>query len=70
MLEEVRNLLTLEDEPSCIETRFLAKKKLTLIEDRLANLTRMRNLLMALISEVESGKRPRSCPIISTLTKQ
>ena len=29
---------------------------------------RMRKLLKGLIAECESGKRPRSCPIIATLS--
>ena len=67
-LDEVRGLLTLEDGQSCRDTRFLAEKKLAVIEGRLADLTRMRKLLKGLIAECESGKRPRSCPIIATLS--
>jgi MerR family mercuric resistance operon transcriptional regulator len=67
-LGEVRGLLTLEDGQSCRDTRLLAEKKLAVIEDRLADLARMRKLLKGLIAECESGKRPRSCPIIATLS--
>ena len=67
-LDEVRNLLTLEDGQSCRETRILAEGKLDVIEARLADLRRMRKLLKALIAECESGKRPRACPIIATLS--
>jgi MerR family mercuric resistance operon transcriptional regulator len=67
-LDEVRGLLTLEDGQSCRETRVLAEKKLAVIENRLTDLARMRKLLRALIAECESGKRPRSCPIIATLS--
>lgn len=67
-LDEVRNLLALEDGQSCRETRNLAEKKLEVIEARVADLQRMRKLLKALIAECDSGKRPRACPIIATLT--
>ena len=47
----------------------IAKKhKLAVIEERLADLDRMRRLLKTLISECSAGKRPRSCPIIATLS--
>ena len=67
-LDEVRNLLALEDGQSCRETRALAEKKLTVIDARLADLRRMQKLLKSLIAECDSGKRPRACPIIATLT--
>jgi len=67
-LEELRALLRLEDGQSCSETRALAEYKLAMIEKRLADLSRMRRLLKGLISQCSAGKRPRSCPIIATLT--
>ena len=67
-LDEARNLLLLEDGQSCRETRALAETKLRVIETRLADLRRMQKLLKALIAECESGKRPRACPIIATLS--
>ena len=67
-LEEVKGLLLLEDGQSCRETRLLAEHKLALIEARIADLTRMRRLLRGLIAECAEGRRPRSCPIIATLS--
>ena len=67
-LDEVRQLLALEDGQSCRETRALAEKKLSIINARLADLRRMQKLLKSLIAECDSGKRPRACPIIATLT--
>lgn len=67
-LDEVRSLLALQDGQNCRETRALAEKKLTTIEARLADLRRMQKMLKALIAECDSGKRPRACPIIATLT--
>lgn len=66
-LDEVRQLLTLDDGQSCGETRQLAEHKLAVIEHRLSDLTRMRKTLKSLVAECESGKRPRSCPIIASL---
>ncbi len=68
-LDEVRSLLALEDGQSCRETRALAGKKLAVIDARLTDLRRMQKLLKTLIAECDSGKRPRACPIIATLTK-
>ena len=67
-LKEVKNLLLLEDGQNCRATRLLAQYKLEMIEARLADLGRMRRLLKGLIAECEDGKRPRSCPIITTLS--
>ncbi len=67
-LEEVTNLLRLEDGQSCRETRLLAERKLALIEKRIADLTQMRRTLKGLITECAAGQRPRSCPIIATLS--
>jgi MerR family mercuric resistance operon transcriptional regulator len=67
-LEEVKGLLRLEDGQSCRETQLLAEQKLAVIERRLEDLTRMHRLLTGLIAECAEGKRPRSCPIIATLS--
>lgn len=67
-LEEVKSLLHLEDSQSCRETRLLAQQKLTVIERRLTDLTRVRRVLKGLIAQCIEGKRPRSCPIIDTLS--
>jgi len=67
-LEEITGLLRLEDGQSCRETRLLAEHKLELIEERIADLNRMRRMLKGLIAECALGQRPRSCPIIATLS--
>lgn len=67
-LEEVGKLLLLEDGQSCSETRKLAQHKLSLIKTRIVDLNRMRRLLEGLIEECVQGRRPRACPIISTLS--
>ena len=67
-LEEVKSLLQLEDDQSCRETRLLAEQKLLVIERRLADLTRVRRVLKGLIAKCVEGNRPRSCPIIASLS--
>ncbi len=69
-LEEIKDLLLLEDGQSCREARMLAERKLGLIEERIADLSRMRRSLKGLIAECGEGKRPRSCPIIATLSAE
>ena len=67
-LEEIGRLLQLEDGQSCRKTRLLAEQKLMVIEQRLADLTRVRRVLKGLVAQCAEGKRPRSCPIIATLS--
>lgn len=67
-LEEIKELLLLQDGQSCREARLLAEHKLELIETRIADLSRMRRSLRGLIAQCAEGKRPRSCPIIATLS--
>jgi MerR family mercuric resistance operon transcriptional regulator len=67
-LEEVKGLLRLEDGQSCRETQLLAEQKLAVIEARIEDLRRMRRLLRALAALCQQGGRPRSCPIISSLS--
>ena len=50
------------------EARLPAEQKLALIEERIADLTRMRRMLKSLIAECARGQRPRSRPIIATLS--
>lgn len=68
-LEEVGRLLLLEDGQDCASTRELAEQKLETIRSRIADLDRMRLLLEGLVRECRRGKRPRACPIISTLSR-
>ena len=67
-LEEVKGLLHLEDGQSCRETRLLAEQKLRQVEARIDDLSRMQRTLNDLIVRCTAGKRPRSCPIIATLS--
>jgi MerR family mercuric resistance operon transcriptional regulator len=67
-LKEIKDLLSLEDGQNCRETRLLAEQKLAQIEVRIDDLGRMRSMLKSLIAQCAAGERPRSCPIIATLS--
>ena len=66
-LDEVTSLLALEDGRSCRETRSLAEQKLAVIDGRIEDLSRMRSLLRALITQCGEGAGARACPIITSL---
>lgn len=66
-LDEITSLLALEDGRSCRETRSLAEQKLAIIESRIEDLSRMRGLLRALVTQCGEGTTQRACPIITTL---
>ena len=65
-LEEVTGLLRLDATGACAETRELAAHKLTLIENKLAELGAMREGLAALVAKCGKGQN-RACPIIQVL---
>jgi MerR family mercuric resistance operon transcriptional regulator len=65
-LEEVKGLLKLNATPNCRGARELAARKLALVEDRLADLLRVRAALQSLIAQCEAGGE-RSCPVIDSL---
>ncbi len=65
-LDEVGELLRLERTPGCRDARRIASGKLALVEARIADLQRVRRVLIGLIAECESGGK-RTCPIIDSL---
>jgi MerR family mercuric resistance operon transcriptional regulator len=67
-LAEIANLLALEDGRSCRETRTLAGRKLAIVEARLADLSRLRKTLRALIARCDTSRGKVSCPIICVLS--
>ena len=68
-LTEITGLLGLEDAHACAETRDLASRKLTLIEDKMADLAAMRQALADLVHQCDSGAKGSSCPIIQVLAQ-
>lgn len=68
-LAEIQRLLVLEDPQSCDTARTLAAEKLSLVEARLADLARMRDVLRELVARCEVRRGKVACPIIATLTQ-
>lgn len=67
-LEEIRGLLRLEQSNACRETHDAAMLKLQLVEQRIADLERLRATLTTLVRQCESGAEGVSCPIIESLS--
>ncbi|HEC20524.1 MAG TPA: Hg(II)-responsive transcriptional regulator [Gammaproteobacteria bacterium] len=67
-LKEVRELMAL-GEGHCHEVQELAKHKLGLVEERLADLQNMRSALQELLSQCETNAEDAHCAIIDTLGK-
>lgn len=66
-LAEVQRLLVLEDPQSCGKARSLAAEKLVLVENRIADLERMRSVLTDLVARCDVRRGRVACPIIATL---
>ena len=67
-LAEVQRLLALEDLQNCGKARTLAAEKLALVENRIADLERMRGVLADLVARCDARQGRLACPIIATLT--
>lgn len=66
-LIEVGGLLTLDAACACTETRALAARKLELIEQKMADLVAMRQVLGGLVQQCDAGIGGADCPIIDAL---
>ena len=67
-LADVKQLLRLERSPGCRDARSLAARKLATVEERIADLQRIRGSLRALVAQCDAGSG-RDCPIISAFAK-
>lgn len=67
-LEEVLGLLALEQSNACEQTHDAAVRKLQLVDERIADLERIRSTLQMLVQQCETGPAAVSCPIIESLT--
>jgi MerR family mercuric resistance operon transcriptional regulator len=68
-LSEVGGLLTLEA-CACKETQALAAHKLAMIEQKMAHLAAMRQVLGELVQQCDSGNDDAACPIINALARE
>jgi len=64
-LKEVAELLRLAQSPNCRGARDIAARKLSQVEERLADLDRIRLALRVLVRQCDAGA-PRSCAIIES----
>jgi MerR family mercuric resistance operon transcriptional regulator len=69
-LDEVKLLLELSGGEHCAETRTLARRKLDLVERKMADLRAMQDALQKLVRACGSGRQGRGCPIIENLSEQ
>ena len=68
-LDEVAILLGLAEGEHCAETKALAEKKLTIVKEKIDDLTAMRKVLQGLVSECARGGRGQGCPVIDALAQ-
>lgn len=66
-LEEITGLLALDERQACLETRAIAAHKLELIEEKIADLTKMRKALSRLVRACDALSSGAPCPIIHLL---
>lgn len=69
-LSEVGTLLSLGTACACSETRTLASRKLTMIEQKLADLAAMRHALAGLVRQCDTGSSDADCPILDVLARE
>ncbi|SDX75686.1 MerR family transcriptional regulator, mercuric resistance operon regulatory protein [Collimonas sp. OK242] len=68
-LSEVGGLLSLDEAHACTDTRALAARKLILIDQKMADLAVMRQMLGGLMQQCV-GDGHAVCPIIDALTRE
>ena len=68
-LEDIREMLGLDRKRACGTTRALAAQRLSVIEDKLKDLTVLRDALAALIHECDEHGGV-SCPILTRLSRE
>jgi MerR family mercuric resistance operon transcriptional regulator len=68
-LDEISGLLGLDERKACLETRGIAAQKLTLIEDKISDLSKMKKALSRLVRACEASSVGEPCPIIHLLVQ-
>jgi MerR family mercuric resistance operon transcriptional regulator len=66
-LDEIGGLLGLDERKACLETREVAAQKLTLIEEKISDLSRIRKALSRLVRACDASSADEPCPIIHLL---
>src|SRR5438270_486941 len=68
-LDEVAALLQLDDGRSCSVARGLAERKLAVVEDRLKDLSALRDQLTSLVRRCRTERGKVRCPLIDALNE-
>jgi len=68
-LEEISGLLGLDERKACLETREFAAQKLTLIEEKISELLRVKKALSRLVRACDASSIGEPCPIIHLLVQ-
>lgn len=68
-LDEIAGLLSLQDGTDRKSIRTITMSRLTQIQGKIADLTRMRRALKHLLHECQHGEPDTPCPIVQTLTQ-
>ncbi len=66
-LEEIQDLLALEQQRACAETREIAAHKVELITRKIADLSKMKKSLARLVRSCDAAATDAPCPIIHLL---
>ncbi len=66
-LEEIAGLLALDEKSACMETRGIAAHKLGLIQEKIADLSKMKRALSRLVCACDNSSIGAPCPIIHLL---
>jgi len=69
-LDDIRQLLALSDQRNVAKVKRAAQTKLDDIEQRIAELERIRSGLMALIAACPGHGRAEACPILNALSQE
>ena len=69
-LTEVGGLLQLDENFACAETRTMAARKLALIDQKMADLDAIRQVLGGLVQQCDAGEGGAACPIIDVLARE
>ena len=68
-LENIAELLGLDGPQACDVTHDLAVEKLRVVEEKIADLTLMREALQKMVRQCERKHKQGTCPIIQSLTQ-
>ena len=69
-LQEIADLFAMQEGQACRQTREMAAKKLTLIEEKIDGLTRMQGALTDLVRACDAAARGEPCPILRLLVRE